>query len=407
MKRFAFFLLAIWFSFPLFAGVGSGEPYCIQRDTLSVRLQFPHNFIFLDTHIGENEIMLDSLVNKWNSVKEDSSVRKIHICVRGNAALDETVDIPNEISSGRAALTADYLTGRGIDSSHIYLEYGYYAFYETEKLIDAAADTATSVNPSAIYDVLMMHPEGGDIKGRLLAFDPTGAAWSWLSENVLEPSSFSEVTLWWEKEITPLVVDPPAEVAVVAPAVVENVQEEVKQKERKVEPKDSIMKSEVRLGTNLLYDIGTVANLSLEIGFARRCALNVLVTFSPWDVPGLDLKLRTLLIQPEFRVYFADNFRGHYLGVEGHLGWYNVALPGSRIRYQDRDGNTPAWGGGLTYGYVVRFSRHWGMDFSVGVGYTHLDYDCFYNTENGTKFTSSTKDWIGPTKAGISLYCQF
>lgn len=380
MKRCLFLFLAVGFSAPVFAG-GEGAVLCThQCDTISVRLKFSHNFIFLDTRLGENQALLDSLVEEWNLIKGDSTVRKIFVDVRGNAALDEVVDVPNELSYGRAYLTARYLIGRGVDSSLIRMDYGHHAFYEAEKLISAAEDIVSSVNPAAILDALTMHPEGGDIKGRLLDIDSTGAAWTWLSENVLEPSSFCEVIMSWEKEVYVAVEDT---------------------------LKNDPMKSEVRLGTNLLYDIGTVANLSLEIGFARRCALNFLVTFSPWDVPAIDLKLRTLLIQPEFRVYFADNFRGHYLGIEGHLGWYNVALPCSRIRYQDRDGNTPAWGGGLTYGYVLRFSRHWGMDFSVGVGYTHLDYDCFYNTENGTKFTSTTRNWIGPTKAGISLYYQF
>jgi len=408
VRRLIVFSLAVCISMPIFAGGGgvlSRSHH--QHDTLSVRLQFPHNFIFLDPTLGENQALLDSLVEKWNIIKEDSTIRKIFVEVRGNAALDETVDIPNVLSSGRASQTIGYLTGRGIDSSCINENYGHYAFYEAEKLIRAAADTAISVNPAAIFDMLKMHPGGGDIKGYLLDYDPTGVAWSWLSENVLEQSSFCEVTLWWEKEIPIVAEYLPAEAVVWTPAVLVRAQEDVKQIAKTDEQNEAVSKAEVRLGTNLLYDIGTVANLSLEIGFARRCALNFLVTFSPWDVPGIDLKLRTLLIQPEFRVYLTDNFRGHYLGVEGHLGWYNVALPGSRIRYQDRDGNTPAWGGGLTYGYVLRLSRHWGMDFSVGVGYTHLDYDCFYNTENGSRFTSSTKNWIGPTKAGISLYYQF
>jgi len=92
--------------------------------------------------------------------------------------------------------------------------------------------------------------------------------------------------------------------------------------------------------------------------------------------------------------------------LEGHYGWYNVA-PGGKERYQDKDGNTPLWGAGLSYGCVVPFSRHWGMDFGLSAGYAHLVYDCFYNMDNGAKFTTVTKDWWGPTKVNISIYYQF
>lgn len=166
------------------------------------------------------------------------------------------------------------------------------------------------------------------------------------------------------------------------------------------------LKSEYRVGTNLLYDVATVANLHFEVGFAYRMAVNLSVDFSPWDIRKPDIKLRTLMIQPEVRRYFADNFKGHYVGVEGHLGWYNVA-PGGKIRYQDKDGNTPLWGAGLSYGYVLPFSEHWGMDFGISVGYARLVYDCFYNLENGIRFTTDSRNWWGPTRAGISIYYQF
>ena len=166
------------------------------------------------------------------------------------------------------------------------------------------------------------------------------------------------------------------------------------------------LKSELRLGTNLLYDVAAVANLYFEVGFARHIALNLSATFSPWDIKSPNVKIRTLIFQPEFRWYFAGNFKGHYVGAEAHFGWYNVAL-GGKTRYQDRDGNTPLLGAGLSYGYVLEFNEHLGMDFGISAGYAKLVYDCFYNVDNGAKYTTVTKDWWGPTRVGISIYYQF
>lgn len=165
-------------------------------------------------------------------------------------------------------------------------------------------------------------------------------------------------------------------------------------------------KWEVSLGTNLLYDAATQANLWLEVGFGRHFAFNGLVSYSPWDlVPNH--RLRALLVQPELRFYFTKGFRGHHIGLEAHAAWYNITWPGSKIRYQDKDGNTHLYGGGLTYGYLARFSEHWGMDFEIGGGWTHMDTDCFYNVENGMKYTTVTRAVWAPTKLGISIYYRF
>jgi|GEM_PF-2029189 len=173
--------------------------------------------------------------------------------------------------------------------------------------------------------------------------------------------------------------------------------------ERKSEPESE--SREFRIGTNLLYDFATLANLNFEVGFARHIALSVPVTYSPWDIKS-DFKLKTLLFQPELRYYFAGDFNGNYLGIEGHLGWFNCAF-GGKIRYQDRDGRVPLRGAGLTYGYSLMVSKHCGFDFSISAGYTRLEYDCFYNIDNGARFTTSYRNWWGPTKVGVSFYYRF
>lgn len=161
-----------------------------------------------------------------------------------------------------------------------------------------------------------------------------------------------------------------------------------------------------RLKTNLLYDVVTVANLSFEAGFCKHWAVEFLGTFSPWDITNT-FKFRTLLLQPEVRYYLNEQFTGHYFGVEGHCAWYNIALPNDHTRYQDLNGNTPLWGAGITYGYILPFGKHWGMDFCIGLGYANLKYDCFYNIENGDKYTTGSKNWVGPTKIGATIYYQF
>lgn len=162
----------------------------------------------------------------------------------------------------------------------------------------------------------------------------------------------------------------------------------------------------VTLKTNVLYDIATVANLSAEVGFKDHFSVELLATFSPWDIGKPTRMIRTLLFQPEARYYLADGWKGHYFGVHAHCGWYNVAL-GGKTRFQDKDGKSPLLGAGLTYGYVLPFNEHWGAEFSIGAGYAYLNYDRFYNLPGGARYGTEVKHYFGPTKIGASIYYRF
>ena len=162
----------------------------------------------------------------------------------------------------------------------------------------------------------------------------------------------------------------------------------------------------VGIKTNLLYDIASVTNVSVELGFAKHYSVELLGTFSPWDYGRETLQFRTALLQPEFRYWFSEGWTRHFVGLHAHLGWYNIA-PGGKVRYQDHNGNSPLVGVGLSYGYVVPFTSHWGAEFSVGAGYAYLSYDKFYNIHNGALFGTGEKHYFGLTKLGASVYYRF
>ena len=162
----------------------------------------------------------------------------------------------------------------------------------------------------------------------------------------------------------------------------------------------------VGIKTNLLYDIASVTNVSVELGFAKHYSVELLGTFSPWDYGRETLQFRTAILQPEFRYWFSEGWTRHFVGLHAHLGWYNIA-PGGKVRYQDHNGNSPLVGVGLSYGYVVPFTSHWGAEFSVGAGYAYLLYDKFYNIHNGAQFGTGEKHYFGLTKLGASVYYRF
>jgi len=148
-----------------------------------------------------------------------------------------------------------------------------------------------------------------------------------------------------------------------------------------------------------------IANLGVEIPIGNHFSIDIPFTFSPYTVSN-SWRMRTLSLQPEFRWWLNKQMQGHFLGLHGQVAYYNVSW-NNEDRYQDKNGDTPLWGGGISYGYAVPFSKHWGMEFTLGGGYSRLVYDVFYNVENGAKYTTETKNYWGITRAGITLIYKF
>lgn len=165
---------------------------------------------------------------------------------------------------------------------------------------------------------------------------------------------------------------------------------------------------QVALKTNLLYGAVTLTpNLGLEVGLGKRTSLDLRAGYNPWNLKGSsdnNKKLVHLLAQPEFRWWTCERFNGHFFGVHGLFSHYNVGghkiplLFEREYRYEGY-----AYGGGISYGYHLMLSPRWGVEFNVGAGYARLDYDKFACEKCGDKLASASKDYFGPTKAGITL----
>lgn len=159
------------------------------------------------------------------------------------------------------------------------------------------------------------------------------------------------------------------------------------------------------LKTNLLAYTLFVANNGIEIPLGDHFSLDIPIYYSPYTLIK-SYKFRVLATQPELRYWFNKPMRRHFVGLNALGGWYNIAYD-KYDRYQDIDGATPAWGGGISYGYSLDLDHNWGLEFTAGVGYIRFDYDKFYNIKNGAKIDSKSKPYFGPTKLGINLVYKF
>lgn len=163
-----------------------------------------------------------------------------------------------------------------------------------------------------------------------------------------------------------------------------------------------IGKRYVSVKTNFAYWVGAVANLSADIQLHRKLSLELPFDWSLWDIER-EHGVRLVLFQPEVRWWMKNVGKGHFVGVHAHAGVFNVKW--KDIRYQTA--GRPLLGAGLTYGYSLPFSEHWGAEFLLGVGYANMKFDEFYNIDNGAKICTDELNYWGITKLGISLVYRF
>lgn len=170
----------------------------------------------------------------------------------------------------------------------------------------------------------------------------------------------------------------------------------------------------VAVKSNLLYDATTSLNIGVELATGKRTSLDLSGNYNPWTF-GENRKLKHFLIQPEFRLWNCQPFTGHFWGVHAHYAQYNA---GGMLPWGFKDGKMfgiknrqmasyryEGWlvGGGISYGYHWIMSKRWGMEATIGVGYAYLSYDKFKCERCGEKIGEEHKNYVGPTKAGITL----
>lgn len=146
--------------------------------------------------------------------------------------------------------------------------------------------------------------------------------------------------------------------------------------------------------SNLLYWATTTPNLGVETALGKKHTAQVFFGFNPWKQSGGGY-------------WFCQSFNGWFLGVHAMGGQFNaggVKLP-LGIFKSLRDHRYEGWyvGGGVTAGYQWPLSKHWNLETSVGFGYDYIQYDKFKCGACGEKEKSSHDNYVGPTKAAISL----
>lgn len=163
--------------------------------------------------------------------------------------------------------------------------------------------------------------------------------------------------------------------------------------------------------TNLLYWAAAGSpNAAVEFKIAPRWTADIYAGGNLWKLPQ-QREFRHLLAQPELRYWFCEAFDGLFIGLHGHGAKFNVGnwnIPVGRLKVlKDRRWEGYLYGGGLSLGYQWVLSKHLNLETSLGGGYARVHYREYPCTECGNVLSEGTHDYLGVTRATLSLVYFF
>lgn len=166
----------------------------------------------------------------------------------------------------------------------------------------------------------------------------------------------------------------------------------------------------VAVKTNALYGaVAATPNLGLEFGLSPRTTLDLSGGYN-WFTPDASNsghKLVHWLGTAEYRYWLCERFNGHFFGLHALGTQYNIAGHDLRMLFGrgSESYRYEGWGVGcgLSYGYQFFLGNRWSLEATVGAGYVRMRYDKFRCAVCGAKVGTESRNYFGPTKAGITL----
>lgn len=163
--------------------------------------------------------------------------------------------------------------------------------------------------------------------------------------------------------------------------------------------------------TNLIGDALLNANMGFEFGLSKKWTLDIKGQLNSWELSHHE-HWKHWGVQPSMRYWFCDRFAGHFFGIHGHGGQFNIGNVDVDFQFLGThfsrlaDSRFQGWfaGGGLSYGYAWMLGRHWNFEAEIGFGYSYVRYDRF-ECEGCEKKVESDQEhhYVGPTKAALPL----
>lgn len=164
----------------------------------------------------------------------------------------------------------------------------------------------------------------------------------------------------------------------------------------------------MQLRSNIIYDLAACTNIGLEIQTDKGLAFQFDYIGAWWNKPIKNRFFSNYLFHTELRYYLSSRtkgtpYLGHHIGAYAILGTYDFEFGNEGLLCEDLD---KTWSLGLSYGYEIKLSKYFSMDFTAGVGYFSSEYDAYEPKTEGKgyhRIDTRRFTFFGPTKLEVAL----
>ena len=179
-------------------------------------------------------------------------------------------------------------------------------------------------------------------------------------------------------------------------------------------PASNLCGQNIAIKSNLLYDLTTTLNMGGEVRCDDTHTISLSLNYNPWNFGG-NKKMKHFLLQPEYRKWFNEVFTGSFIGFQLHYALFNfggmlpwgfnngkmLGIENRQIAHNRYQGNLAGFG--ISYGYQWIISPQWNLEAGISLGYAHLNYKRYGQSEGAALLEKSSCNYWGPTQAGISI----
>ena len=384
---------------PNYIGSYTSEP----RDSVEIAIHFPVNQSRLLRNFSNNADVLDELDNVLNcfclSYEMDS------IVINGYASPEGTIINNMRLAEERAQSVKAYImrkfpeiSRRKIITKSQLVDWQAIAnFAAKDRALPFRDEVVTLANKQKLADIK---------KFRQLKAIGDGAAFAYIIKNYAVPLRRASGVMFYG---SPKATEKLIEKTIIIRDTVSLVCEDNWQVDTVlVNNCDKVKKPLFAIKTNLLFDLGTMLNLEIEVPIGKRWSVLGEYIFPWWLWESKQYCLQLLSVNLEGRYWFGNRTDRPVL-----TGWFAGAYIGGGY-YDIEWGNEGYQGefyiaGGLSGGYAHAIGKNFRMEYSLGIGYLNTQYR-HYKPMFGIddewhliRQRSGNFTWIGPTRAKVSL----
>lgn len=373
-----------------------------QENRTEICINFRVNKTNVDSSYSDNAIRMQEIISILQNIRKDSTVRMVEVSFCGAASPEGSAQQNRKLAQGRLAALEKLVRQEVEIPDSIITRNDSSISWDILKSQIAESEFAHKEEVLAILD------EEARIDNRILKLKKLdgGKVWQAINSQFLsrmrnactvlvtyriEPQPVQESDILPE----PVAVDPEpvaADPEPVAPVV----------------PEPEVWNRKLHIKTNVIGLGMGIANVAAEIDLAKHWSLALPIYYSAWNYFKSTIKFRTFSVQPEVRYWLSEENNGFFAGAHLGLAYFNFAFDGEK-RYQDHNGKSPAWGGGLSIGYRMPVSKNhkWNIEFALGAGIYDEHYDIFHNTTNGRKISTRHNTFVGIDQLAVNLSYRF